>query len=202
MNKSEDLCSEVTARWVTVSLEGSAWGWGRLQGRGSLFLRKPTAWISVQDVDAVSLPSFRVLSSRICTWGLRSGVGDGLGSSPGRTTKLRTSFGLIHHPFPQTHTDTHRGRKMLRCWCKTIDNVMKTTWRSGDTKTKIKVEWVYTGEDVKLRKHHYKRWRVEMEKRKMRMTDEKWCFHETNTWTVTTDWLHPFHWCIYYFSSI
>lgn len=106
----EDLCSEATIRWVTVSMGGSAWGWGRLQGRGSLRLLTPATWMSMQGVEAVCSPSsssfLAWFSFWICIWGLRGGVGDGLGDSPAGASKLGISFGLLNYPFAQ-HTQEH-----------------------------------------------------------------------------------------------
>lgn len=121
INQGEDLCSEVTIRWV--SMGGSAWGWGRLQGRGSLFLLTPAAWISRQGVEAVCSPSSSSclvwFSFWICIWGSRGGVGDGLGDSLGGVSRLGTSFGLLHHPFTSKISNN--------------DRRMTTTWRSWDT---------------------------------------------------------------------
>lgn len=105
--QDKDLCSEVTIRWVTVSRGSSAWGWGRLEGRGSLLLLRPAAWISTQGMKAVWSPSsfFAWFSFWFCIWGSRGRVGVGWGGSPGGVSKLGISLGLLHWPF--THRKKH-----------------------------------------------------------------------------------------------
>lgn len=90
-----DLCSEVMTSRVSVSTEGFVWWCRGTWGRGSLHLLRPTAWMSVQGIEALWSPlslSFAWFTFSICTWGTKDWLWDRLRDSPDGGTKLKMSF--------------------------------------------------------------------------------------------------------------